>query len=245
MRSAIPLGAALAVSLIIILLAGIQYSFLQSQYSKLQGENNSLETEKVSLQVSVTSLSNSLYAEEEKILAIQDNFSKLQGNVTLLKQNIASLEYQRGILQSNIVSQSQEIINLQNQNVNLSSQINNISDSPKTFGIWNSPMNFSKGSFTYETVPDTFIYNDNWKASGNFTVYYFTVYQYFNFDTCGLQCVNGAYVKEGPSSSSSFSFGLARGCGAYLAVYQASENATIYPNISVTYSPGPGSGICG
>lgn len=91
------------------------------------------------------------------------------------------------------------------------------------------------------SVPDTFDYYVSFTSTVNVTVYFFTMGQFVQFSVCGglLSCVAGYYDSIGPTTNPGqyWIFTLGEGCADYLAIYVASGNGIMHPNVGVTYNP--------
>ena len=90
------------------------------------------------------------------------------------------------------------------------------------------------------SVPDTFDYFVSFTSTVPITVYFFTFGQFVQYSICNgdISCVSGyyAYLPAATQQSNSV-FKLAEGCADYLAIYVASANGTMNPNIMITQNP--------
>ncbi len=167
-------------------------------------------------------------------------------------QQTALLQNQNRDLSANLTNDQNNINSLKDQISSLKSQVNSLSAeiatlngqlSHPTVTIWTAGDTMSPGSWAAMTIPDTFDYHDTWTSSGDITVYYLSVNQFSQFDTCVLSppidCVGGTYYNWGPTTTGSDTFTLGEGCGGYIAVYYngGATSVAIYPNVSVTYNP--------
>ena len=91
------------------------------------------------------------------------------------------------------------------------------------------------------SVPDTFDYYVSFTSTVNVTVYFFTMGQFVQYSVCGgiLSCVSGYYDSIGPTTNLGqyWVFTLGEGCADYLAIYVASGNGIMHPNVGVTHNP--------
>ena len=91
------------------------------------------------------------------------------------------------------------------------------------------------------SVPDTFDYYVSFTSTVDVTVYFLTMGQFVQFSVCGglISCVSGSYDSIGPTTNLGqyWLFKLGEGCADYLAIYVASGNGTMHPNVGVTYNP--------
>jgi hypothetical protein len=191
---------------------------------------------------------------------LQRNTISLSGEADSLNSAKGALESSISSMQATVSSQSSLVGSLDAQVASLNGQVNDLQGqvdgqaayisalleqtrSP-TLTIWSAPVTIQPGQFLYEGVPDTFDYSDNWASSSPVTVYYLTIDQaarYFNCTTPPrISCVNGIYSSSGPARNANDEFKLAEGCGAYVAIYQPSDDQSMVkmnPNVSVTYNP--------
>lgn len=114
--------------------------------------------------------------------------------------------------------------------------------------IWNacggpsSSCNMTPNGWREGSVPDTFDYFVSFTSTVPITVYFFTLGQFVQYRVCNgdISCVSGAVASfVGATSRSNAIFKLAEGCGDYVAIYVASLNGVMYPNVSVKQNAAP------
>lgn len=115
--------------------------------------------------------------------------------------------------------------------------------------IWNScggspgsGCNMSSNGWREGSVPDTYDYFVSFTSTVPVRVYFFTLGQFVQYTVCGgdVNCVSGYYSSlPATTSQSTAAFKLAEGCGDYVAIYVASSNGVMYPNISVKQNAAP------
>jgi hypothetical protein len=92
------------------------------------------------------------------------------------------------------------------------------------------------------SVPDTYDYFVSFTSTVPVRVYFFTLGQFVQYTVCSgdVNCVSGYYSSlPATTSQSTAAFKLAEGCGDYVAIYVASSNGVMYPNISVKQNAAP------
>jgi hypothetical protein len=91
------------------------------------------------------------------------------------------------------------------------------------------------------SVPDTFDYYVSFTSTVNVTVYFFTMGQFVQFSVCNgdVSCVSGSYdyILATTNLPTYTLFTLGTGCADYLAIYVASGNGVMYPDVGVTHNP--------
>lgn len=115
--------------------------------------------------------------------------------------------------------------------------------------IWNacgaSPSqgcNMTINGWREGTIPDTYDYFVSFTSTAPIHVDFFTLGQFVQFAVCNgdISCVSGSYSSiPATTSQSTIAFKLAEGCGDYVAIYVASSNGLMYPNISVKQNAAP------
>ena len=115
--------------------------------------------------------------------------------------------------------------------------------------IWNScgggpgsGCNMTPNGWREGSVPDTFDYFVSFTSNVPITVYFFTLGQFVQYTVCNgdISCVSGYYASlSAATSQSNAIFKLAEGCGDYVAIYVASSNGVMHPNISVKQNAAP------
>jgi len=121
--------------------------------------------------------------------------------------------------------------------------------------IWNAcggppsqGCNMTSNGWREGTVPDTYDYFVSFTSTVPIRVYFFTLGQFVQYTVCNgdLTCVSGYYSSlSAATSQSSVPFKLAEGCADYVAIYVASSNGVMYPNIAVKQnSAGFATGYC-
>lgn len=219
-----PLVSVIVVLVLVAVGFGYTYVTTSAKISSLQSSTASLGAQVVSL--------DSITAEQQSsISSIGSITAEQQSSISFI--NSITAEQQSSISSIYVVfsEQASSIASLEAQLTT------------PTLTIWTASRNIPLDSVLYETVPDTFDYNDVWTSSSPVTVYYLTVKQASEFFSCTVtpvsSCVSGTYESFGPATSSNDVFRLAEGCGGYVAVYQPSgkETVTFTPNISITYHP--------
>jgi hypothetical protein len=96
-------------------------------------------------------------------------------------------------------------------------------------------------------VPDTFDLFVSFSSNVTVTVYFLTLGQYTQYAYChGISCVSGSYrIINATTSVQNSVFKLAEGCADYVAIFQPSANASIYPDLWVAHNSAPTwTGIC-
>jgi len=102
------------------------------------------------------------------------------------------------------------------------------------------------------SVPDTFDYFVSFTSNVSVTVYFFTMGQFVQYSVCNgdIRCVSGYYdsIPATTNAQQYTLFTLGEGCADYLAIYVASGNGVIHPNVGVSrpaaFPIGP-TGYCG
>ena len=121
--------------------------------------------------------------------------------------------------------------------------------------IWNAcggppsqGCNMTSNGWREGTVSDTYDYFVSFTSTVPIRVYFFTLGQFVQYTVCNgdLTCVSGYYSSlSAATSQSSVPFKLAEGCADYVAIYVASSNGVMYPNIAVKQnSAGFATGYC-
>ncbi len=99
------------------------------------------------------------------------------------------------------------------------------------------------------SVPDTFDYYVSFTSNVSVTVYFFTMGQFVQFSVCNgdISCVQGYYdsIPATTNLPPYTRFTLGEGCGDYLAIFVASGNGVMYPDVGVTQNPTGLTGYCG
>ena len=91
-------------------------------------------------------------------------------------------------------------------------------------------------------MPDTYDYFVSFTSTVPIQVYFLTLGQFVQYTVCNgdINCVSGYYSSMLASKSQSNAvFKLAEGCGDYVAIYVASSNGVMVPNISVKQNAAP------
>ena len=127
------------------------------------------------------------------------------------------------------------------------------SQSPQ-YVIWNAcgssisaGCSMSASGWREGSVPDTFDYYVSFTSTVPVTVYFFTMGQFVQYSVCNgdISCVSGYYGSIPATTSQPMTlFTLGEGCADYLAIYVASGNGTLFPNVGVSRGP-PNSGVTG
>ena len=128
----------------------------------------------------------------------------------------------------------------------------NTSTPPPGPTIWNSCGAGSCGMQTNGwregTVPDTYDYFVSFTSNVSITVYFFTLGQFVQYAVCNgdLSCVSGSFVTlSGTTNRQNTVFKLAEGCADYVAIYIASTNGVMTPNVKVAQNAAPyATGYC-
>ncbi len=238
-----------ALLLLVVILSGalfltyLRNADLQSQNANLQSQNANLQSQNANLQSRLIELqreANSYYS------SWQNAQTQGQG----LQSQVNSLQFQ--------------LDNLQAQNNYLSTQVQQLKLqlATPTLSLWGcaSPCQMSNanawsmsaGGWREGGVPDTFTYLPQYTSTVPVGMYFLTLQQYIQFYNCPyatdattrITCVSGVYSYYSPTTSLNGIFHLAEGCASYVAIYYSTQSGTIYPNVQVTYNPGPSSGVC-
>ena len=119
------------------------------------------------------------------------------------------------------------------------------SQSPQ-YPIWNScgsgpDCRMTANGWREGSVPDTFDYYVSFTSNVSVTVYFFTMGQFVQYSVCNgdIRCVSGSYdsIPATTNAQQYTLFTLGEGCADYLAIYVASGNGIMRPNVGVTYNP--------
>jgi hypothetical protein len=101
------------------------------------------------------------------------------------------------------------------------------------------------------SVPDTFDYYVSFTSNVSITVYFFTMGQFVQYSVCNgdLSCVSGSCDSIPPTTNlpQYTIFKLGEGCADYLAIYVASGNGIMHPNVGVSspaVNPPGATGYC-
>jgi hypothetical protein len=122
----------------------------------------------------------------------------------------------------------------------------NTPDYAPSLTIWNACGSTGSGCSMRSTgwregsVPDTFDYFVSFTSTVPVTVYFFTFGQFVQYSECNgdTSCVSGYFVTMPPATQRTNTiFKLAEGCADYLAIYIATANGTMNPNIAVNQNP--------
>jgi hypothetical protein len=116
--------------------------------------------------------------------------------------------------------------------------------------IWNAcngppsaGCNMTSNGWREGSVPDTFDFYVSFTSTVNVTVYFFTMGQFVQFSVCNgdVSCVSGSYdsIPATTNVPAYTLFTLGRGCADYLAIYVATGNGVMYPDVGVTHNPSP------
>ncbi len=112
--------------------------------------------------------------------------------------------------------------------------------------IWNScgsgpNCTMTANGWREGSVPDTFDYYVSFTSNVSVTVYFFTMGQFVQYSVCNgdIRCVSGSYdsIPATTNAQRYTLFALGEGCADYLAIYVASGNGVMQPNVGVTYNP--------
>jgi len=130
------------------------------------------------------------------------------------------------------------------------------SQSPQ-YTIWNScgsgpDCTMTVNGWREGSVPDTFDYYVSFTSNVSVTVYFFTMGQFVQYSVCNgdIRCVSGYYdsIPSTTNVQKYILFTLGEGCADYLAIYVASGNGIMRPNVGVSrpaaFPNGP-TGYCG
>ncbi len=188
---------------------------------------------------------------------LQSNLAELQSKANSYYSSWQGTQNQNHDLQS-------QISNLQVQNNYLSTQVQrlNLQAANPTLSLWGcapscqtssaNAWSMSPGGWREGGVPDTFTYLPQYTSTVAVGMYFLTLQQYVQFYNCPystdattrITCISGTYTYYSPTTSLNGIFHLAEGCASYVAIYYSTQSGTIYPNVQVTYNPGPLSGVC-
>jgi hypothetical protein len=253
---------------VLILVAAFSSVFTYYNYNQNQMALRSDSSSISSLSGALNQVSNSLVSVQSQQSVVltevtqdRNSISNLSSQAVLLSQQSNSLSQQENSL-SQVVSGNQQTItvmqgtisSLELQNTGFQSTINSLQQQLSTatkeightFLIWNLAVTIPPGYLYYETVPDTFDYQDSFNSTNPINVYYFSESQYAQWNSS--EPVSGNYTSYLGTTSQNDTFTQAEGCGGYIALYynpSSTENSTFTPNISVTYNPSPHpTGIC-
>ncbi len=195
---------------------------------------------------------------------LKSNLAELQIKANSYYSSWQNAQTQGQGLQTQINGLQFQLDNLQAQNNYLSTQVQQLKlelASP-TLSLWGcappcqtssaNAWSMSSGGWREGGIPDTFTYLPQYTSTVPVGMYFLTLQQYVQFYNCPyatdattrITCVSGTYNYYSPTTSLNGIFHLAEGCASYVAIYYSTQSGTIYPNVQVTYNPGPSSGVC-